>query len=276
MFTMPAFGIVANPNIQGTLDIAKDIRDFLEPANTCILEKTLAVKLEIPDEGVPLDKISAEVIIAIGGDGTILRTLQNNSCKILGVNAGVLGFLTEISKDNLNSGLKRLVSGDYIVDERIKLKTELNAKRLVDATNEAVIHTSQIAKIQSYQVFVDEYSAENIRADGIVIATPTGSTCYAMSTGGPILDPQVNGFVITPIAPFKLSARPLVVSSKSEITVELSDKRKTSTLVLDGQQEVEVGSGDVIKFGRSENKAQFIRFDSDFYKRVSEKLSRAF
>ena len=276
MFTMPAFGIVANPNIQGTLDIAKDIRDFLEPANTCILEKTLAVKLEIPDEGVPLDKISAEVIIAIGGDGTILRTLQNNSCKILGVNAGVLGFLTEISKDNLNSGLKRLVSGDYIVDERIKLKTELNAKRLVDATNEAVIHTSQIAKIQSYQVFVDEYSAENIRADGIVIATPTGSTCYAMSAGGPILDPQVNGFVITPIAPFKLSARPLVVSSKSEITVELSDKRKTSTLVLDGQQEVEVGSGDVIKFGRSENKAQFIRFDSDFYKRVSEKLSRAF
>jgi NAD+ kinase len=269
------FGIVANPEIKGTSAIAKKVLNFLESKHECVLEEQLAGKLRMKKRGVPLEKMKVDIIIAIGGDGTILRTLQNTNCKILGVNAGVLGFLTEISQTDLESDLKRLVKGDYIVDKRIKLKTVLNGKPLVDATNEAVIHTAQIAKIQTFNVFVDEYKADKIRADGIIVATPTGSTCYAMSTGGPILDPHVNGFVITPIAPFKLASRPIVVSSKSTVTVELTDTHHNCTLVLDGQQEVEVGAGDVIKFGMSKNKARFIRFDSDFYKRVREKLSQA-
>jgi NAD+ kinase len=270
------FGIVANASIKGTPEIAKKVLEFLEPEHECILAEEIAGELNMAKRGVPLEKLDTEIVIAIGGDGTILRTLQHTECKILGVNAGVLGFLTEISSKNLEDGLKRLVEDDYVVDERIKLKTLFNGERLVDAVNEAVLHTAQIAKIQSYQVFVDEYSAEKIRADGIIIATPTGSTCYAMSAGGPILDPKVNGFVITPIAPFKLAARPLVVSSNSIITIELVESQRNSTLVLDGQKEIEVSTGDIIKFGLSENKAQFIRFDSDFYKRVSEKLSAAF
>jgi NAD+ kinase len=272
---MPSkYAIVANVDIKGTVSIARRVLKYLEPKYKCTLEEHLAKKLKMPGRGTPLNKIKSEIIIAIGGDGTILRTLQHTDSKILGINAGVLGFLTEISSSELKDGFKKLIEGDYVVDNRIKLKTVLNGEVLTDATNEAVIHTAQIAKIQTYNVFVDRFKADKIRADGIIVATPTGSTCYAMSTGGPILDPKVNGFVITPIAPFKLAARPLVVPSRSTITVELVDSARPCVLVLDGQSEFEVHSGDVIKFSMSKSRAQFIRFDSDFYKRVSEKLSQ--
>lgn len=270
------FGLVANVEIKGTVDIAKQIMEYLEPEHELVLTEEVAGALDRKDHGVPLDRIDCDIIITIGGDGTILRTLQHTSAKIMGVNAGVLGFLTELPRNKLEFGLKRLVEEDYIVDERIKLKTELNGERLPDSTNEAVIHTAQIAKIQSYQVYVDDQKADRIRADGIIIATPTGSTCYAMSVGGPIVDPKVHGFVITPIAPFKLASRPLVVSSSSTVTVELEDIHKGCVLVLDGQKEYDVGAGDVIKLSESEHRAEFIRFDPDFYKRVSEKLRQQF
>ncbi|MHC4798065.1 MAG: NAD(+)/NADH kinase [Planctomycetota bacterium] len=268
-------GLLANLEIEGTLDIAKEVLAHFPPEQTPVLDDRLAEKIGKGQQGVPLKKMDVDIIIAIGGDGTILRTLQINNRKILGINAGVLGFLTEISKDNLKVGLDRLMKEDFIVDERTKLRTVLNSKELVPAVNEAVIHTAQIAKIQSYDVFVDGQRANKIRADGIIIATPTGSTCYAMSTGGPILDPNLDGFVITPIAPFKLAARPIVVSSKSTIKVALEDTRRPGVLVLDGQQEFEVKSGDALEFSQAIEKAQFIRFDPDFYKRVAEKLEQA-
>jgi NAD+ kinase len=273
---MSQFGLIANPYIDGSFEIARKVMDILEPDHECIVNPFIAEKLGDKERGVPTENMSTDIIITIGGDGTILRTLQLSKSKILGVNAGVLGFLTEVSSDKLKHGLKRLVEGDYIVDERIKLKTMLNEKRLEDAVNEAVIHTSQIAKIHSYEVFVDELKADMIRADGIIIATPTGSTCYAMSVGGPILDPKLHGFVITPIAPFKLASRPIVVSSGSTVTVKLEDTHRKCVLVLDGQSEYEVGRGDVITLSQSEEPAKFIRFEPDFYKRVSEKLRQEY
>ena len=174
------FGLVANLEIRGTLELAQEVLEYLEPEHSCILDSKLAEELNQPERGAPISELDTDIIITLGGDGTILRTLQETDKKILGINAGVLGFLTEISRDNLEFGLQRLTKGDYVVDSRIKLKTTLNDKRLEDAVNEAVIHTAQIAKIQSYQVLVDEQRAENIRADGIIIATPTGSTCYVV------------------------------------------------------------------------------------------------
>ena len=273
---MSQFGVIANPYIEGTFEIARKVIALLEPEHECIINPFIAEKLGEAGRGVPPEKMECEILITIGGDGTILRTLQLTRSKVLGVNAGVLGFLTEISQDGLEKGLARLTAGDYTVEERIKLKTMLNDRRLEDAVNEAVIHTSQIAKIHSYEVFVDELKADMIRADGIIIATPTGSTCYAMSVGGPILDPKLHGFVITPIAPFKLASRPIVVSSGSTVTVKLEDTHRSCVLVLDGQSEYEVGRGDVITISQAEEPAQFIRFEPDFYKRVSEKLRQEY
>ena len=209
----------------------------------------------------------------IGGDGTILRTLQKCNVNIFGINAGVLGFLTEVKEDQALEGLKRILDKDFVIDERTRLKTMVNNKILFDAVNEAVIHTAHIAKMRNYEILVDDFVAATIRADGIIIATPTGSTSYAMSAGGPILDPRVEAFVIIPIAPFKLSARPMVIPIDSKVTIKHLEPKRTSLLVLDGQFEYKINTDDKLKFTRSDSPAKFIKFEPDFYKRVGEKLT---
>lgn len=224
------------------------------------------------EQGIPLSKMKVDVVITIGGDGTILRTLQGTDLPILGVNAGVLGFLTEVKPDEVASAITKLLSGKYSIDERLKLKTVMDGKRFEDATNETVIHTAQIAKLRHFTISVDGTHATEMRADGIIIATPTGSTCYAMSVGSSIIDPRVEALVFAPIAPFRLSARPLVVPAKSKISVSLRDPKPCS-LVIDGQCQREMKGDETIVFTASEKKARFVTFNKDdFYINLEEKL----
>lgn len=218
-----------------------------------------------------VEDMDVDVLITVGGDGTILRSLQLNNAPILGINAGVLGFLTEIPKDGIADGMKRLINGQYILEERMRLKTVVGSERLPDALNEGVIHTAHVAKIRQFEVYVDEELVVDTRADGIIVATPTGSTCYAMSVGAPIVDPRVNALVIAPMAPFKFSARPFVVPSTSCIRIELV-RRRPCVLVLDGQDELPLNNGEEIKFTRSEHPARFVNLGSSFYSRTREKL----
>jgi NAD+ kinase len=222
-------------------------------------------------EGMNVEDMDVDVLITVGGDGTILRSLQLNNAPILGINAGVLGFLTEIPKDGIADGMKRLINGQYILEERMRLKTVVGSERLPDALNEGVIHTAHVAKIRQFEVYVDEELVVDTRADGIIVATPTGSTCYAMSVGAPIVDPRVNALVIAPMAPFKFSARPFVVPSTSCIRIELV-RRRPCVLVLDGQDELPLNNGEEIKFTRSEHPARFVNLGSSFYSRTREKL----
>lgn len=218
-----------------------------------------------------VEDMDVDLLITVGGDGTILRSLQLNDAPILGINAGVLGFLTEIPRDGIADGMKRLILGQYCIEERMRLKTMVGSKRLPDALNEAVLHTAHVAKIRQFEVYVDDELVVDTRADGIIVATPTGSTCYAMSVGAPIVDPRVNALVIAPMAPFKFSARPFVVPSTSCIRIELVRKRPC-VLVLDGQDELPLGRDDSIIFTRSENPARFVNLGSSFYSRTREKL----
>ena len=139
--------------------------------------------------------------------------------------------------------------------------------------SEAVLKTMIMSKIRWFGVYLDNDFIHNVRADGIIIATPTGSTSYSLSVGGPILDPKVKGFIISYMAPFTLSARSMVVPSQSTIRVVTLDKGKSIMLTLDGQNGVEVGFHDEISFTESEYPAKFIRFNSDFYKNTREKMS---
>ncbi len=222
-------------------------------------------------EGVPLSKLEVDVIITVGGDGTILRTLQGCDCPILGVNAGVLGFLTEVKPDEVQTAVKRLLAGKFKIDERLKLKTVMNGKRLEDATNEAVLHTAHIAKMRHFQISIDGARATEIRADGLIIATPTGSTSYAMSVGSSIVDPRVDALVIAPIAPFRLAARPLVVPAKSAIGVTIKEP-KECIMVIDGQVEFMTAGTEKYEFTGSEKKAKFVSFKDDFYSTLEQKL----
>ena len=265
------FGITARPNVKEGVKLAQEALNFLEESGNQVLVETPLSK-KIGGEHAEIEEMDVHVMVAIGGDGTVLRALQKNDAPVFSINAGSLGFLTAARPDEMIFAFERILRGEYIIDERIKLKIEMNGQRLSDATNEVVVHTSQIAKIRDFQLFIDGELVDTIRADGMIFATPTGSTCYAMSVGSPILFPGLKAFVIVPIAPFKLSSRALVISSESVMEVRLNEARKNCVVVVDGQETEKMTPHDVFTVSLSEKKARFIRFGQDFYRNIKEKL----
>jgi len=213
-----------------------------------------------------------DFILAVGGDGTILRLLQETDKNVLGINTGRVGFLTAMEIGRIDEALKKVNRGDYFVDERIKLKVIINGELKGECTNEAVIHTESIAKMRHFEVFQEDKEIDSFRADGLIVSTPTGSTCYAMSAGGPIIDPTVDAFVIVPISPYKLAVKPFVVPVDKDICVKVDDKGKSSLMVLDGQKKFKISSKDEISFNLADKNAKFISFEKDFYDRIKKKL----
>jgi NAD+ kinase len=264
-------GFVSKPECPRCIEIIRTITQFLDVnGHEWVLEEATA--REMKEGGEPLQKIDADVIITVGGDGTALWTLQKTRLPILPVNAGSVAFLSEVEPSNVLGYLNRLINGDFKVEERSRIKTTVNSRRLPDSLNEAVLKTMILSKIRWFGVYIDNDFIQNIRADGIIIATPTGSTSYSLSVGGPILDPKVRAFIISYMAPFSLSARSMVVPSDSTIRVVTLDKGKSIMLTLDGQEGVEVGFHDEISFTESEFPAKFIRFNLDFYRSIREKV----
>ncbi|HIE32000.1 MAG TPA: NAD(+) kinase, partial [Methanosarcinales archaeon] len=224
--------------------------------------------------GVPIEEIRADLLIVIGGDGTILRTIQKlkKQIPILGVNFGAVGFLADATPKNAFATIDEVLA-DFRVEKRMRLAIHVNGDLLPYATNEAVIVTTVIvttppAKMFAFRILVDDHELDKLRADGIVIATPTGSTAYAMSAGGPIVDPMVDGVIIVPLAPYKLSSRPWVVCADSEIIVEPIHAFDGAAIVIDGQHKQPVHAGDIITITKAEEPALFVKTGWHFYERV--------
>lgn len=265
------FGVTANPHISTAYDAAKTIVARLEPAHEVLLESDLALAMN--RKGMPLAHMHADVVLAIGGDGTILRALQLSDAKVLGINSGSLGFLAEVSSNEADVYLERVAKGDFRVEERMRLKVTVDGERMFDCTNEAVVHTAHVAKIRHFEIRLGAEIVERIRADGIIVATPTGSTSYSMSAGGPIVDPHVDAIIATAIAPFKPASRPHVFPASSQIHVRLVKPREC-LLVMDGQHESTLTGTEDVVLTASERRAKLVRFRDDFYRRIEEKLSR--
>lgn len=265
------FGVTANPHISSALEATKEVVKLLESAHEVVLEADLANAME--RRGLPLAHMKVDVLLAIGGDGTILRALQLSPAPVLGLNSGSLGFLAELDASEFPRYADRVARGDHRVEERLRLKVMLDGQRLFDCTNESVVHTAQIAKMRTFEIVVDGAVIQRVRADGIIVATPTGSTSYSMSAGGPIVDPRVHAILVTGMAPFKPSMRPYVLPASSEIGVRLAKPREC-LLVLDGQHEVTLKGTEDLTFTGSDRPARFIRFGYDFYRRIEEKLAR--
>jgi NAD+ kinase len=261
-------GISAKPDVVDLEKIVERVEGALEGHE--VLYDTDAARV-LDKKATPIGEMDVDFVITIGGDGTILRAFQRSTAKLLGINAGVMGFLTEVSLKNIETALGRVLSNDYKLDERIKLKVMVDGNRLFDCLNEVVFHTAQVAKMRHFKICIDGSVADDFRADGLMVATPTGSTSYAMSAGGPIIDPRVEAMVMVPIAPFKLSGRPLVVPARSSIKITL-EKPKECHVVLDGQEIVALQGDEKMEITESENRARFIRFEEDFYARFMEKL----
>jgi NAD+ kinase len=268
-------GVVSRCDKPGAVEIAKNIIKHLSEKLEVFVDPGTASELGI--EGIPVGQMrqqGVEIVITIGGDGTVLRTVQHmdDPLPILTVNMGTVGFLVDVDAEDAIQTIDSLLAG-FQVDERSRLDVWINDTRLPPATNEVVIITAHPAKILAYKVWVDDRELEELRADGLVIATATGSTAYAMSAGGPIVDPKVDATVVVPLAPFKLSSRPWAVSAQSVIKVELMLPNKDAVVVVDGQYSQNISAVDIIKIKKAATPARFVQIKEDgFYDKVKSKL----
>jgi len=266
-------GIVANPEIEGLEGFLRRVLEALK-GHEVFLESGIAKKY--PKLEQKIEDFDVDTIITFGGDGTVLYTLQNMPAQvpILPIRAGLIGFLTEIDKADLEDGIGRMVRGDYVLEERMRISSRVNGMRLPDALNEVVIHTSQVAKLRHFKVKVDGELAFTIRSDGVIIATPTGSTSYSLSVGAPILDSRLDAMVIAPVAPLWNMAKPMVVPGSSNIQITLDIPRPCS-VVADGRDEAEFEGGERVEIFKSSEPAKFVRFDTNFFQRLRNKLQAA-
>jgi NAD+ kinase len=222
-----------------------------------------------------MERQKVDFIVSVGGDGTILRTIHKmaDPAPILGINMGTLGFLVDVEPKDAIDTLKRLLSG-FDVDVRSRLKLLLNGVCLPRATNEIAFLTASPAKMIEFEIIVDGALMEDFRADGVIIATSTGSTAYAMSAGGPIVDPRVDAIVLVPMAPFKLSSRPWVIPGDSVIEVRLKLPDKEALVVVDGQTSTTISSQDTVVISKAKTPARFVKVGRDgFYAKVKSKLT---
>jgi NAD+ kinase len=222
-----------------------------------------------------MEKKRVDFIVSIGGDGTILRTIHKmtDPLPILGINMGTLGFLVDVEPKDAIETLKRLICG-FDVDVRSRLRLQINDAELPCATNEIAFLTASPAKMIEFEIIVDGALMEDFRADGVIVATSTGSTAYAMSAGGPIVDPRVDAIVLVPMAPFKLSSRPWVIPGDSRIEVRLKLPDKEALVVVDGQSSNTISSKDEVVISMAETPARFVKVGRDgFYAKVKSKLT---
>ena len=197
---------------------------------------------------------------------------MNPEIPIFGINMGTVGFLTEIEVKHTFDALKEILKGNYYKEKRTRLVVS-HENHECTAMNEVVVMTDKPAKMLHFEIKVDGEIIEEVRADGLIVSTPSGSTAYSMSAGGPIVDPKVAGFVIIPICPYKLGVRPFVVSDNSEISVKLLKKGKSAVFVMDGQINEEADYEEEIKFKKYNKDAYFIRTSTKyFYEKVKDKL----
>lgn len=186
-----------------------------------------------------------DLVIAIGGDGTLLTSARNFGVfgvPILGINLGNLGFLTDIQPSNMTADLTKIIKGEYIKDQRIFLEARIGEdKTKYKALNEVVLHSGSIAQLIEYDLFINDEFVYRQRADGLIVSTSTGSTAYSLSGNGPIISPELNALILLPMFPHSLNARTLVASDNSEIRLKVADKSK-AYLSMDSHMNMRVSS----------------------------------
>lgn len=219
-------------------------------------------------------------VVVLGGDGTLLSTARNVAragIPILGVNLGSLGFLTEVRRDEITKALDAIEAGNCELSLRGMLHCQIhrNGRCIADydALNDVAMNQSGVARITDFEVMVNGKFVSQYKADGLIVATPTGSTAYSLAAGGPIVSPEVSGFVITPVASHALTNRPLVVRDTAVIQVKVIVTREQAYLTVDGQQGEPLEEGDIVECRKSEFKVKLFKFpDRSFFDVLRTKL----
>lgn len=261
------------------LRIASQAREILENIGVKVLITESLTSKIFPKEACSSVKnilSDADLIIAIGGDGTLLssaRIFGSKGLPILGINLGNLGFLTDIPPENLTNSLLEIFQGKNSVDERIFLKTSVDSNQGNGiALNEVVVHSKSVAQLIEYELFIDEIFVYRQKADGIIICTPTGSTAYSLSGNGSIMHPSVKGINLLQMFPHSLNARPLIVGEDSSIVLKINS-RNGASITLDGQVKFKAKKNDIVRINKATSKLKLIHpLNNDFYSSCRNKL----
>jgi len=266
-------GIITKPKDFTSEQTGNELSVFLEKQGITLVESADAIKE------------SADLIIVVGGDGTILntaRTFVDNGIPILGINLGHLGFLVDLAVERMTEAVSEILEGKYIKERRALLSCQIERKDKIIlknlAFNEVVIHRNHVPKMLDFDLYVNGDFVNNQRSDGIILATPTGSTAYSLSSGGPIVHPSVNAITLVSICPHTMSHRPIVLHGESEVLVHVLDSPDRATISFDGQSSDERPSipkelGDRIRVRQHENFVHLIHPKRyDYFKIIRSKL----
>ena len=262
--------VITKPEVEAALEIVREIK-------LCFSKEVVKVIdiRDIYDKSIVNDIRDTDICIAVGGDGTMIRVIRAVSRfdkAVVAVNVGNLGFLSETAPSELRKALDILKNGEYKIEKRLMLEGYLksNPEHRVVALNEILVHTKNVGNILNMDISVGDVCLGAFSADGVIISTPTGSTAYSMSAGGPIINPHSSCISMVPVCPHALSFRPLIMLENEVVEVKCFDEAE---LIADGAEHVFLEAGDSVVIEKSDNYAKFIDLQfTTFYDRLREKL----
>lgn len=264
-------GIVSKPDDQRIASTVQLLYQYLSGRSMDIYTDAISAKLINKAAAKPSspEEIAekSDLVIVVGGDGTILHashSLIQKNIPLLGINVGHLGFLAEISPTEIEKQLDQIFAGHYREEQRFVLQASLTRDgktiNTSNAVNDVVVHAMQVVRMIEIETRVNQQYLNSLRADGYIVATPTGSTAYSLSGGGPILHPNINAIVLVPICPHTLSNRPIVIDADSEVEILLSEQnRYTATVSVDGQINMDFLPGDTLKIQKAQRALRLIQ-----------------
>lgn len=283
---MDRFLIITNREKDTELNLTNQIADYIKKAGKTAILSSVSTMQALADEVIGEGYFDCAIVL--GGDGTIIQTaydLMTHDIPILGVNLGTLGFLAEIEQHNVLEALDRLFKDDYEIEKRIMIEGEIvrSQKNQTDninvfsALNDAVITRKGFSRIISLHIYVNDILVDKFKGDGVIISTPTGSTAYNLSAGGPIVTQGAAVMVITPICPHSLSPRSVVVSAEDTIRIVIGRSKKTqeaeASVSFDGKSEIDLGTDDAVIIKKSKHSTRLVKLNhSGIYEVLRSKL----
>jgi NAD+ kinase len=273
--TFRNIGIISRPRRSNLSEVVPPLLSWLEDRGIHVAyDQETASSLAEPSEGRSREQVAAasDLLLVLGGDGTLLaaaRVAAPRGIPILPINMGSLGFLTSFMLEELYPALEDILAGRLTISERVMLHAELErGNKILDkqtVLNEVVINKGALARMIELELSIDKDFVCRYRADGLIVASPTGSTAYSLSAGGPIVHPSVESFIITPICPHTLSDRPVVVGDTSIIEVKLSVGTESVFLTLDGQKGIPLQATDRVRVSRAQQLLKLIQTPNKSY-----------
>ena len=266
-------GVVIKPNHKEAWDTACELSAWLAKRNINLIGRAQEKGKKFNAEACGIETVEtekfqsiADLIVVLGGDGTMISTARligSREVLVLGINYGSLGYLTEFRIEEMFDALEAILEGNYAIDRRVMLEIEhMRGEKILESgrvLNDVVINKAALARIIEIEVELDNLYVNSFRADGLIVSTPTGSTAYNLSAGGPIVYPSMNAVVLTPICPFTLTNRPIVVPDTAEINLKLKNQNEGVVITLDGQIGYQMKTGDTVSIRKSQTNFNLVQ-----------------